>query len=208
MWLDPSGQSLEEQLRIVGAMSAGDLFGAAFGYDWDSHPFEVLGAIADRPDCSLLTALLIFTQASPESYADEASQRRKPRHVEFLDRIQKRINTGGYRHLKEDHKRVEERLAWNWTPREAAAPFMGPRQEPGGNSATTVWWLDPQIVLPACPTDSEVQAMEDERDKALKEVAMSANRGIFDMIRKHLNADDKAKLLASLDGKSDKSPRE
>jgi Domain of unknown function (DUF4274) len=180
--LDPESQGLEQQLKIVRELPADELFGAAYFYNWDSHPYEVLGAIADRPDCSLLTALRIFTQASPMSYTDEASQRRNPRHVEFLDRIQKRINSGGYRHNKEDHKRVEERLAWNWTPREAAAPFMGPKQGTDGTSAVTAWWLDPQIIIPACPSASEVQAMEDERDKALKEVAMSTNRGIFDTI--------------------------
>ena len=50
--------------------------------------------------------------------------------------------------------------------------------------------------------------MEDERDKALKEVAMSTNRGIFDTIRKHLSAEDRAELLAYFSAKSGKSQRE
>lgn len=202
MWLDPDGQNLQEQMQIVGAMSAGDLFGAAFYYNWDSHPYEVLGAIADRPDCSLLTAMLIFTQASPGSYADEASQLRNPRHVAFLDRIQRRINAGEYRHDEKDHERLWERRHFDLRLEKSAAPFLTPQERPDGSSAVTVWWLDPRIVLPALRTPSEVQAANDEAKKDLQKVAMDSYRGIFDVARKYLTKEDKAELLASLKAKT------
>lgn len=95
--------------------------------------------IADRPDCSLLTALQIFHDAEPGYYADPKS-RRNDGIFDMLTRIHDRINAGGYKHDPEDHRR-----GWDFSEE----CYIG--QQDGNTSRVTGYWqLDPRIVLPAC----------------------------------------------------------
>ncbi|MFD1343369.1 hypothetical protein [Litorisediminicola beolgyonensis] len=68
-------------------------------YNWDYAPVEVLGAVLDRPDCSLGTALTIFVAAEPgyyEAFAPDGAGCPSPQIFAFLVRLRDRINAGDF----------------------------------------------------------------------------------------------------------------
>lgn len=98
-----------------------------------------MGAIADRPDCSLLTALTIFHGAEPYSEYKADKWYDVP-IFEMITRIHDRINAGGYKHNPADHRRE---MVFN--------PQWHLGQQDGDTTRKVGHWqLDPRIVLPAC----------------------------------------------------------
>ena len=155
--LDSETQSLEEQLAVARTLPAGDLLEAVYNYNWDEEAVEVLGAIADRPDCTLFTALQIFHGAEPDYYEGPKEPWDVPM-FDLLTRIHDRINASGYRHDPADHHKPRT-FNKEW--------FLGTQD---GNESRKVrhWQLDPRIVLPACerpPVDPNGRPALSERDE-------------------------------------------
>ncbi len=148
--LDSETMTLEEQLHAVEQLPANELLQAASSYNWDMYPVEVLGRIAGRQDCSLLTALTIFELATP-TYYDQESAAQDGDIVTLLQTIQDRINAGKYSHDQADHDR-------GWQGLGEATGLVRAKVE--GHR----WHLDPSLVLPALElSEDQKDAREDQR---------------------------------------------
>lgn len=149
--LDSETMDLKDQLRVARDLPAENLLQTVASYNWDMYPAEVLGAIADRPDCSLLTALTIFDFGGPENY-DLVGHHEGDPILALLQRIHDRVNTRQYTHDPEDHAR-------GWQGLGTVSPFVRHRVE--GRR----WHLDPGIVLPAWEMPDR-QKRSEERKRA------------------------------------------
>lgn len=73
----------------------------ALGYNWGSNAALELGWIVDQPDCDLATALVVFLRGAPDDFMCRQSLDNFPEDqleiFRMLDRIAKRIESGGYR---------------------------------------------------------------------------------------------------------------
>ncbi|NBZ89291.1 DUF4274 domain-containing protein [Stagnihabitans tardus] len=160
MDLDTERLSLAQQLDVVAKLRTEELLPTAHSYNWDYFPAEVLGAIIDRADCSLLTALSVFYLAEPQFYV--RPERQTSAIYQMLKRIHDRVNSGGYRHDPQDHRRDWSFIPGGLMRGDNAAPCFG------------FWQLDPGIVLPALKVPTET--IEERRAKHRAHVEKEAQQ--------------------------------
>jgi len=91
----------EEERAIAISLPREYLVGAVVSHSWDDCVASTMGAIADRKDCPLLAVLFMFDLGEEYFAAPDAPGAQEIFHL--FERIQRRINAGGYTHLPEDH---------------------------------------------------------------------------------------------------------
>lgn len=124
----------EEETAIATSLRREDLVEAVLSHSWDSCVASTMGAIADREDCPLLAVLFMFDlgdaayHANPEVHDEQEM-------FDLFERIQRRINAGGYTHVPGDYLGNESPSVHNYL--DTAAGPIAP------------WALSAKIVKPA-----------------------------------------------------------
>ena len=124
----------EEEKAIATSLRREDLVQAVLSHSWDSCVASTMGTIADREDCPLLAVLFMFDlgdaayHANPEVHGEQEM-------FDLFERIQKRLNAGGYTHVPEDHLANESPSVHNCL--DTAANPIAP------------WAVSSKIVIPA-----------------------------------------------------------
>ncbi|MFW2542305.1 hypothetical protein ACN2XU_06660 [Primorskyibacter sp. 2E107] len=91
----------EEERAIATSLPREDLVAAVLSHSWDGCVASTMGTIADREDCPLLAVLFMFDLGEEYYAAPDVSGAQEI--FDLFERIQRRINAGGYTHLPEDH---------------------------------------------------------------------------------------------------------
>ncbi len=148
------------QVDLAATMPTSDLLPSVLGYNWDMYPADVLSVIADRKDCSLLTALEIFCHAEP-AYFEQQDNCGDPDILAMLHNIHDRVNKGGYVHDPRDHLRhIDPSQIKN---------FLTPRDAKDVKKLNILWQFNPDIVLPALTAPEEIRAEITRNRMALTE---------------------------------------
>lgn len=91
----------EEEKAIAISLPREELVAAVLGHSWDGCVASTMGAIADREDCPLLAVLFMFDLGEEYFAAPDAPGAQEI--FDLFERIQRRINAGGYMHFPQDH---------------------------------------------------------------------------------------------------------
>lgn len=102
----------EEERAIAIALPREDLVAAVLSHSWDDCIASTMGAIADREDCPLLAVLFMLDLGEETFTAPDMPGAQEI--FDLFERIQKRVNTGGYTHRPEDHLANESPSVCNY----------------------------------------------------------------------------------------------
>lgn len=125
-----------------------------------------MGAIADREDCPLLAVLFMFDLGDAAYHANPAVHGAQEM-FDLFERIQKRINAGGYTHAPEDHLPNESPSVHAYL--DTAANPIAP------------WALSAKIVMPAlerpAPRQQPLSQAEEQQAQEIFEAMKKAAPG-------------------------------
>ena len=97
-----SAATCGEEREIALNLPRDQLVDAVLHHSWDACVATTMRAISDRPDCPLLAVLFMFDLAEAGEYS-EAGRDSDGGFYDLFDRIETRINAGGYTHHPQDH---------------------------------------------------------------------------------------------------------
>ena len=127
-----------------------------------------MGAIADREDCPLIAALFIFDLGDADYHAGQMASGEDgadPKMFALFQRIEARINAGGYTHRAEDDLTHDVPVVQSYL----------------AGSGHEVWALDPAIVLPALEASRDVsKALSDAEEAAAQDIYASMKAAVGD----------------------------
>lgn len=160
---------IAEQIARLKNISSEELLDEVQGHNYGSDPIEFLVTIAERRDCTLLTAMEILLWMYPEDYENgDASKdmERFPGAYNLLCYIQERANSGGYAHDQNDllkHRDFDE------------THFLVERAKQGAKRTGDIWFLEPSIILPALTQSEETTDALEKRKQAASEERIQSN---------------------------------
>jgi len=123
----------EEENAIATSLPREELVAAVLSHSWDECVASTMGAIADREDCPLMAVLFMFDFG--EEYYTAPDMPNAQEIFDLFERIQRRLNAGGYTHLPEDTQVNDSPCVVNYL--DTAANPVAP------------WVLSAKIVEPA-----------------------------------------------------------
>lgn len=160
----------EEERAIATSLPREDLVAAVQSHSWDDCIASTMGAIADREDCPLLAVLFMLDFGEEIFTAPDMPGTQEI--FDLFERIQRRINAGGYTHLPEDHLANDSPSVSNYL--DTAANPIAP------------WALSARIVEPALdrsavkqrPLSNAEEQKAQEIFEAIKEAAPAGEAAV------------------------------
>lgn len=167
---------IEEQVSIAKQIPPNHLLDAVDGFPWDGYTDVVLGAIADREDCPLLAALLIFARGAPDYY--EKTGKLEGAHYGLVKKVHDNVGLGKYKHDPADQLQSPITLS---EISSVVTPYIGPRKVVDENLKTKLWEFSPSFVRKEFltstkpkPTKSDIEKSQKMREN-LREVFAEGN---------------------------------